>query len=405
MNGDRGRKKQANCSSIVKNVKPLIIFLIVYLYTRSLSGCASQEKLIYKQKQPQPQPVEQPEAIVEPETEYPLEYEIAPWYGFRSAACSITFDDGTLDQFLVGFPELETRHIRATFFIITAPRDVGVWNDSGTKRILFSWHQARILALAGHEIASHSQTHVDLTQEGALVEDELRDSAAKLKAEIPQAPGLVFGWPYWRSTESSRTIAKKYFIAARSGSGLVKQYLEKNGGIPKKSPDDFFQINSLGFHTSDTPASWQLVGEKALSQGGWIIVSFHGIDNGRLPKDALGWQAMPVKTFSSILDYIQHKDFWVAPFGKVYRYIRERDQAKLSARTYKKEKLRVAITTELDTSVYDQPLTVKIRLPSKWERVTVSQGDRILEHVSSDDGYIVIDAIPGQSDIIIEKRS
>ena len=40
---------------------------------------------------------------------FPLVEEIllypARWYGNRKAACSITFDDGTLDQFLLGAPE------------------------------------------------------------------------------------------------------------------------------------------------------------------------------------------------------------------------------------------------------------------------------------------------------------
>ena len=59
-----------------------------------------------------------------------LDYEIATWYGGRKAACSLTFDDGTLDQFLLAYPELESRDLEATFFVITGLREAGLWNDN-----------------------------------------------------------------------------------------------------------------------------------------------------------------------------------------------------------------------------------------------------------------------------------
>lgn len=43
---------------------------------------------------------------------------IAPYYGGRQAAISLTFDDGLLDQYTLAFPQLKSRGLKATFAII-----------------------------------------------------------------------------------------------------------------------------------------------------------------------------------------------------------------------------------------------------------------------------------------------
>ena len=127
----------------------LSLLLIKVFLVTFLNGCASTPEVDKKVDKEMP--------------ELRFEYRIAPWYGFKSSACSVTFDDGTLDQYLIAFPELEERNIKATFFLITEPRKTGIWNDGSTIRLLFSWEQARTMAAAGHEIASHSTTHADFS--------------------------------------------------------------------------------------------------------------------------------------------------------------------------------------------------------------------------------------------------
>ena len=146
-----------------------------------------------------------------------LDYGIAPWFRFKEMALSITFDDGTLDQYLIAFPELEVRDLKATFFVVTEPREAGRWNDYGETRFLFSWDQAREMAIAGHEIGSHSMTHAKMTGESLFVELQLLDSQMKIDQKIRTRRCVSFCWPFWRSDGESRRLAKRYYIAARSG--------------------------------------------------------------------------------------------------------------------------------------------------------------------------------------------
>ena len=120
----------------------------------------------------------------EPSDPTEIFYTLAPWYGFKKAACSLTFDDGTMDHYVLAFPELQRRNLKATFFLITRYRKRGYWKDGEKKRRLFSWDQARQIRKAGHEIGSHSRTHADLTAKDAFARREIAGSFTTLRREI-----------------------------------------------------------------------------------------------------------------------------------------------------------------------------------------------------------------------------
>src|SRR6056297_1570399 len=125
------------------------------------------------------------------EEEMVFSYRLTPWYEGRRAACSLTFDDGTVDQYQVAFPLLRERDMRGSFYILTGFRDLGVWKDGMIKRRLFSWEAARKIAAAGNEIGSHGVTHRDLRAiyragRGEDVIRELRLSAGHIINRIEQ---------------------------------------------------------------------------------------------------------------------------------------------------------------------------------------------------------------------------
>jgi peptidoglycan/xylan/chitin deacetylase (PgdA/CDA1 family) len=73
----------------------------------------------------------------------------------QSASAEFTFDDGTASDFEYALPILDSRGIRARFFITVG------W--TGTKPGFMGWHQVRRLCDAGHIIGAHGWSHTFLT--------------------------------------------------------------------------------------------------------------------------------------------------------------------------------------------------------------------------------------------------
>jgi peptidoglycan/xylan/chitin deacetylase (PgdA/CDA1 family) len=96
--------------------------------------------------------------------------------GRESAA--ITFDDGTLGQFLYAVPALRTRGMTATFFVTT---------DWVGRPGFMSWDQLRKLKAWGMSVQSHSKSHPHLSElDEPRLRVELAESKAVLDRELDQ---------------------------------------------------------------------------------------------------------------------------------------------------------------------------------------------------------------------------
>ena len=336
-----------------------------------------------------------------------FEYRIARWRGFAQAACSITLDDGTLDQYLVAFPEFEKRGIRATYFLITGPREEGLWQDGPHRRILLSWDHAEILADAGHEIASHGVSHTDLTRRESDVERELRKSEAAIRARIPSLPpGMTFSWPYWRSTRKLREKASGHYLGARTGTVDFERYsqlgaMQCGSGV---SPRDPFHIEAIGLRSRDSIDRITAPGDRSYTEGRWFLIDLHGVDNGRLPREAIGWEPIPLERLRKLLDYLQRRGFWTAPFGEVLRYVQERTNAELSYLRLSSDTLYLSLEDGLRDRIYDQPLTVRLRVPGDWQRVAVYKENMLLEESNTYGGYLTCNLRPDGRLIRVVKK-
>lgn len=359
-----------------------------------LSACASVDEADEREKE-----------LDKEESEYSFDYRIASWFGFTQSACSVTFDDGTLDQYLLAFPELEARSIEATFFLITAPRDEGVWQDGDRERMLFSWEQARTLSSAGHEIASHGSTHIDLTQNSTDAALELKRSKDTILDHLPTLPkGMTFSWPYWRSTPMLQKLAHSYYIGARSGGGDIDYYRMRFDGIPQKTPQNYFRVNSM--RVSETFASRKMKSlcSKTFEDGNWLIVDFHGITDGNIPKEALGWDPISLENFRRALDYLTAKDFWIAPFGTVLRYIKERDAASITFVRRTHNTVSFTAVDGLDDEVFSHPLSVEIFVPEEWHAVDVYRNGSYKSSAVVDGGRVRCSIQPDGSTIQLVRK-
>lgn len=296
----------------------------------------------------------------------------APWYGNSQAACSITFDDGTLDQYLLAAPELDTRGIKGTFFIVTGPRAEGVWTDGTLDRQLFSWEQARELQSRGHEIASHTATHVDLKAHPQLAEAEISRAYDSLTKELSQPILFSFGWPYWRSSLEAKEQVRRFHYAARAGGIKGSNGSPGLGGTNGKALDDYLMIGSRAILSTESLETLAPVFDEVHGSGGWFVPSFHGIDDGQVPARALGWEALNLDTFRTLLDGLAAYGFWFAPFGDVARYAMQRDELQLEI-LRDGTLTRIYYSSGLDSSIFDQNLTLVIKIPLAYRLESITE--------------------------------
>jgi peptidoglycan/xylan/chitin deacetylase (PgdA/CDA1 family) len=113
---------------------------------------------------------------------------------------TITFDDGYRGNATIAAPILERHGVRACFFVTTEfiGTDCVPWWDrnQGIRTEWMTWDQVRGLRAAGHEVGSHTATHVDLgVVVGEAARREIGGGSDRLDAELAESLGL-FAYPF-----------------------------------------------------------------------------------------------------------------------------------------------------------------------------------------------------------------
>jgi len=342
-----------------------------------LMACETPDKPI-----PSPAPHLPPPELRRPPTE--VTADVATWREGRSGAASLTFDDGTLDHYLVAVPILEHLDVSATFFLMPDLIDDGVWPDGNVERRLISWTHAQKLLEAGHEVGSHTATHADLTTSEADLEDELVESRRRLEGLLEGARVTTLAWPYWRKTEAARRIAMETYVAARGGAGVPRLF-EQIGGVPEPDSQNLDAINSMGVRGGAPQTVWQTYIEQA-EAGGWAVLALHGIDDGKVPDEALGWDPIKVYELEKLVKTLQERDLWIAPFGVVADYLKRRRQTEVHLAQPAHRKTELALRSSgrypatdnpapalPEEPQFRKPLTVRIRHAQDYRPVEVRE--------------------------------
>jgi len=119
--------------------------------------------------------------------------------------CALVFDDGTEGQYDVA-KALADRGIKATFFIVTNWLDTAGYLTSS---------QVKEIAEMGHEIASHSKTHPDLT---GLTDEECISEIKYSKSDLEGLGLKIRGFAYPHGYYGAREInyCKQVYEYARA---------------------------------------------------------------------------------------------------------------------------------------------------------------------------------------------
>jgi peptidoglycan/xylan/chitin deacetylase (PgdA/CDA1 family) len=90
----------------------------------------------------------------------------------------VTFDDGHFSNFELALPALERHSIRAVFFVVA--------NFISSRTDFMTWAQLREVAALGHEVQSHSWSHLLLTH---CSDENLLEELTRSRQEIEQRLG------------------------------------------------------------------------------------------------------------------------------------------------------------------------------------------------------------------------
>ncbi|WP_269523128.1 polysaccharide deacetylase family protein [Coraliomargarita parva] len=273
----------------------------------------------------------------------PIELSICKFKDNKAAAVSLTFDDGILDQYTIARPLLNEHQMPATFFVVTNAANTALERRSDPSLAQkMSWEQIAQLSDEGHEIGNHSLSHkIKLVgQNEAVLNTEVTEAAAMIEEQVGIRP-VSFAFPWNAYDEQSLGYVMASHLNART-----QQY-----GIGRN-----FRIHHA--------EAWV---ERLTQKRAWGVAMLHAI----IP-DYHGYDPLPngEADFAALLDLLQshREDLWIATFGEVSMYTQLRNASELH---WLEDGHRFIIRTELDTSVYNIPLTVRVTEGEDWKLITV----------------------------------
>lgn len=213
-----------------------------------------------------------------------------------------TFDDNEATIFTVGQPILDAKGWKATLFSQGQRIDA---NGYGT----LAQHQA--WRAAGHEIYSHTQTHVNLT---AVPPTQAAAEIAAGQATIVRlgiaSPGpLCFAYPFGNFNDTVKAILRAggYVCARAVGGNSYTPYLSIKG-----YEFDELQVEATELNNSVTLAQALAEVDQAIKYGGTVVFLIHAF-----VASSPGASSWVTSDFQALCSYIQARESLVTvrPFG------------------------------------------------------------------------------------------
>ncbi len=231
------------------------------------------------------------------------------WPRAARAAVSFTYDDAVPTQ-RVAARDLSRQGLRGTFFLTGTAPDLVQRRDD--------W---RALVAAGHELASHTMHHpCDCSHawvpRGYTTQDydlprmaaEL-DQTLELLASLGAAPPYTFAYPCGETSVGA---------PPRSYRGLVDERFVAARGVEARVADP--RRDALGLVPAHDGAKTageliELV-EQAVTEGGWLVLLFHGVGGDHLPASR--------EAHGAVAEYLARNSerVWTERFGAVAAHVR-----------------------------------------------------------------------------------
>jgi len=265
-----------------------------------------------------------------------------------------------------------------------------------------SWDDFRKDVAEGYEMASHSITHATMPgMDEANIRYELEKSKEEIKDQLGDKYTFSTEVPYGYEDDRVMQIAYGIYPALRNRmpEPFLKEIDRSSRALPHPTDKDYVQWQRGPLNKTPLSLMESWVDTTCDNKDMWLVLVFHGIDS-------LGWEPTPIPKLSAYFDYIvaREANLWIATFGDVTKYMRERERALTNA-VEKDGVITGTLTHPLDTTMYNLPLTLKTYIPVNWKTVTVRQGpttQKVDARQDATGNYILYQVTPNSSKAILQ---
>lgn len=191
-----------------------------------------------------------------------------PLKPFQEPLFSITFDDGWGSVYSEALPILQKRGIRTTQYVLSGTLEHPSY---------MSVAQLKSMRAAGHEMASHTISHADLSAlSDPRVETELTVSKDDLSRQL--GPIKDFSSPLGAYNDQTVKLIDARYRSHKTTKGdpVIGRPASINTG------DDFTPMNIKGYTVRNytTLKDIEELLESARKQNGWVVLTYHQVDRG-----------------------------------------------------------------------------------------------------------------------------
>jgi hypothetical protein len=235
---------------------------------------------------------------------------------------------------------------------------------------------------------------------------ELEQSKADVLKFLGEKYTFSAECPYGTENERVMEYAHKVYPALRNR--MPESYLDElNRGSKRQageSQKEYVQWQR-GPHTKismEVMKSW--VDTCLAHDNIWFVLVFHGIQG-------IGYEPRTGAEMEEYFNYIhdRHAQLWIATFGDVTKYIRERKNNTITSEI-RADSIAVNISSSLDPEVYNLPLTVKTYVPVAWTTAVLSKKTRkenqlrLTIQKDAMGSYVLYPFVPGEGEIVLTKQ-
>lgn len=321
---------------------------------------------------------------------------ISMWAQDKIAAFSLTIDDNHVQDHAFWYEMAGQYGWKWTWFLIA--NQIG-WSSAD------HWGHWQQALDQGHEVQSHGQTH--LCDALFYTYREYRQSQVEIERNLANAQVRSLAYPFGVNTDkrgspcepltsdrtkNSRAEAAKYFLAARDVYGALSH--------PAKL--DYMKVPSVSsarnFLNPQAPWAYfdSVFNPASTNYRTWYVVHYHNLPNDTAKNE--------VRQVLAHLKTAEDK-VWIAPFTQVAKYGQEYATAKLVNLQKTANSVRFELKDQMNDVWFNQPLTLKLRLPDAWNGVLTVQQQAVNREVRTfayQGGiYALFEAVPDRGIITV----